>query len=138
VPQPHEEFAERFDVLSGLKGTHEGALPTPDTMADRRIAPRYPVILIAQVRDLNGEKKFNARTSDLSRTGCYVDTLTPLPKGSSMRITLMRFEEIFEATGTVMYVSPGLGMGVRFEEPLPRDQIAVLESWLQRTANQRE
>jgi len=110
----------------------------PDTMADRRIAPRYPVILIAQVRDLNGEKRFSARTSDLSRTGCYIDTLTPLPKGSSVRIRLARTDESFEAAATVMYVSPGLGMGVRFEEPIPQDQIALLESWLQYAANQRE
>jgi len=110
----------------------------PDTMADRRIAPRYPVILIAQVQGLNGEKKFSARTSDISRTGCYVDTLTPLPKGSSILIRLMRLEEVFEAKGTVMYISPGLGMGVRFEEPMPASQVAVLENWLERAAKQSE
>lgn len=102
----------------------------PDTMADRRIAPRYAVTLIAEIRDSNGEKKFNARTSDLSRTGCYVDTLTPLPKGSSLRIKLTRKDETFEAACKVMYVSPGLGMGVQFENPLPSQQAAVLDIWL--------
>jgi PilZ domain len=108
----------------------------PDTMADRRVAPRYSIILIAHVQGLNGEKRFSARTSDLSRTGCYLDTLTPLAKGSSIHVKLICREESFEAKGTVMYVSPGLGMGVRFEEPLPSDQIAILESWLQGAGKQ--
>jgi len=43
-----------------------------DKMADRRIAPRYPVILRTE---LTGGGKISARTSDLSRIDCYVDTL---------------------------------------------------------------
>jgi hypothetical protein len=131
-------FVEPVETLLGAKGMDEGAALMPDTMADRRVAPRYPVVLIAHVKDMNGEKKFSARTSDLSRTGCYVDTLTPLPKGSSIGITLTKGKETFEGLGTVMYVSPGLGMGVRFEEPIPREQVAVLDAWLERAANQSE
>jgi len=105
-------------------------------MADRRIAPRYPVTLVAEIRDPNGEKKFNARTSDLSRTGCYVDTLTPLPQGSVIRIKLTRRDESFEAAGKVMYVSQGLGMGIQFEDPLPPKQAAVLDIWLKSAARE--
>ena len=108
----------------------------PDTMADRRNATRYPMILIAEIRDLQGENKLSARTSDLSRTGCYIDTLNPLPKGSSVRIKLLRDDKTFEAVGKVMYVSPGLGMGIQFDEPLPPKQVVLLENWLQHGAKQ--
>jgi hypothetical protein len=110
----------------------------PDTMADRRASARYPIILIAEVRELQGGMKLSAQTSDLSRTGCYVDTLTPFPKGSSVRIKLSRDDETFEATGKVMYVSTGLGMGMQFDEPLPLKQADMLERWLQWAAKQPE
>ena len=38
----------------------------PDAMTDRRVAPRYPLILIADVTDLLSSMKFIARTSDIS------------------------------------------------------------------------
>jgi hypothetical protein len=110
----------------------------PDTMADRRNAPRYPMILVAEIRELHGDVKLSARTSDLSRTGCYVDTLNPFPQGSSVRIKLSRDDETFDALGKVMYVSQGLGMGIHFEESLPTKQLATLERWLQWAAQHPE
>jgi hypothetical protein len=55
----------------------------PNAMIDRRVAPRYPLILLAEVTDLLSSTKFTARTSDLSRTGCYIDMLHPLPGGQN-------------------------------------------------------
>jgi len=47
-----------------------------------------------------------------------------------LRVRLKYENEAFEATSTVMYASAGLGMGLRFEEPLTAEQLAVLERWL--------
>ena len=102
----------------------------PDAMTDRRVAPRYPLVVIAEVTDQLSSTKFTARTSDLSRTGCYIDMLHPLPRGTQVQVRLQNQREIFESTAIVMYVSPGLGIGVAFAENLPANQQATLDRWL--------
>jgi hypothetical protein len=106
----------------------------PNAMIDRRVAPRYPLILLTEVTDLLSSTKFTARTSDLSRTGCYIDMLHPLPKGTKLYVRLQNEKEVFESRATVMYVSPGLGIGVAFAEDLPASQQAVLDRWLKAAA----
>ena len=102
----------------------------PDGMTDRRAAPRFSLILLAEVMDLLSSTKFTARTSDVSRKGCYIDMLNPLPQGTKINVRLQNEKETFEARGRVIYVSPGLGMGVAFAEDVPANQLAVLDRWL--------
>ena len=104
----------------------------PDVMADRRASPRFALILVATLTDLETDTKLNARTSDVSRTGCYVDTLNPIPIGSTVRVTLTRGDEIFETRGKVVYVSPGLGMGIQFQDAVAPSQLAILDRWLEK------
>ena len=106
----------------------------PDAMTDRRASPRYPVIVLAEITDCVSSIKFTARTSDLSRTGCYIDMLNPLPRGTQVNVRLQNGKEVFEAAATVRYVSPGLGIGVAFQENLSAAQVAVLERWLAQAA----
>ncbi len=102
----------------------------PDAMTDRRGAPRHPVILFAEVTYHLSSAKFTARTSDVSRTGCYMDMLNPLPRGTQIQVRLHNQKEMFEWAAKVIYVSPGLGMGVAFAENPPADQKEVLDRWL--------
>jgi hypothetical protein len=102
----------------------------PDVMADRRDAPRFPLILIAEIIEIVTSAKMMARTSDVSRTGCYLDTLNPTSKGSMIQLRLTRGEEIFQTQAKVVYVSPGRGMGVRFHEYVAPAQLLILDRWL--------
>jgi hypothetical protein len=102
----------------------------PDVMADRRVVARYPMILIAEISEVASGTKTMARTADISRTGCYLDTLKPAPKGAQIQLRLIRGEEVFQAQALVMYSSPGLGMGVRFNEHLLEGQLNILDRWL--------
>lgn len=106
----------------------------PDAMTDRRGAPRYSLILPAEVTDLLSSMKFNARTSDVSRTGCYIDMIQPLPQGAQIQVRLQNQTEVFESPARVIYVSPGLGMGVAFAENLQATQQAILDRWLAASA----
>jgi hypothetical protein len=106
----------------------------PDVMADRRQTPRYPLVMMAEVTVLSTGSKLITRTSDVSRTGCYLDTLNPVPKGQRIHLRLIQKGQSFEVDATVMYVSKGLGMGVRFQEDLSPEQIVVLELWLEEAA----
>jgi hypothetical protein len=101
----------------------------PDAMTDRRVAPRYPLILLAEVTDLLSSTRFTARTSEVSRTGCYIDMLSPLPRGTQVHVRLKNGGQVFESAATVMYVSPGLGIGVAFGE-MPAEQQTLLDRWL--------
>ena len=101
----------------------------PDVVTERRAAPRYPLILVAEVIEVDSGTKLDARTSDVSRTGCWVDTLNPTPAGTQIRLRLTHDEECFETKARVVYVSPGLGMGVAFQDPAA-DQLALLDRWL--------
>ncbi|HUI74559.1 MAG TPA: PilZ domain-containing protein [Candidatus Acidoferrum sp.] len=103
----------------------------PDVMAERRAAPRYALIVVAEVTELSSGARLTARTSDVSRTGCYVDTLNPIPSGTPVRIVLAKGGENFEVSAKIVYVSPGLGMGVHFDSPVPPTQLAILDRWLQ-------
>jgi hypothetical protein len=105
-----------------------------DVMSDRRASTRYPLILIAEVLDLSTSAQFRARTSDVSRTGCYIDTLNPLAHGSEISVRLQHEKDSFEARARVMYVSAGLGMGVMFAPDVPADQLAILDGWLSAAA----
>lgn len=102
----------------------------PDVMADRRDAPRYPLILIAEITDILSNSKMMARTSDVSRTGCYLDTINPAPKGAMIQLQLTRGKEMFQTQAKVVYVSPGRGMGVRFHEYIAEAQLPILDRWL--------
>lgn len=105
-----------------------------DVMTDRRDSPRYALTLVAIVTDTATSMVLNARSSDVSRSGCYIDTLQPLPPGTEVKILLRSGEEIFEAPARVVYMCPGLGMGVNWGLNLPEKTLAMLDRWLARAA----
>ena len=99
-------------------------------MQDKRIDPRVPLIAVVEVTEVATGTRLSARTSDLSRTGCYIDTLNPTPAKTLVRVRLTHSGEDLDLPGRIVYVSPGLGMGVRFDDDLPPAQLAVLDRWL--------
>ena len=99
-------------------------------MENRRNADRSPLILVAEVTEVATGTRLNARTSDVSRTGCYVDTLNPSSSGTVVRVKLSRADGVLDLPGRVVYVSPRLGMGIRFDESMPPEQLAILDRWL--------
>jgi PilZ domain len=106
----------------------------PDVMTDRRAAPRYPLILSAEVSDKASGAKHAGRTADISRTGCYIDTLNPIPAGSAVHVRLQHENEFFDVDARVIYLSPGLGMGLAFTPPISSAQQEILDRWLQEAA----
>jgi hypothetical protein len=101
----------------------------PDVTVERRSAPRHAIVLAAEVIELPRGTKLNARTADISRTGCYIDTLNPIPQGAEVRLRLTHREETFVALARVVYVSYGLGMGIAYINA-EDEQLAKLDRWL--------
>jgi PilZ domain len=108
--------------------------PTP-TISDiaqrqqeRRRLPRIPFNATSVVTD--SSQIVVAQTSELSRFGCFVQTVKPYPKGTRVHIEMSEGGATFVASGAVAYVSSE-GMGVVFSVVEP-DCQAILEAWLSR------
>ena len=102
----------------------------PGTMQDKRTANRVAFIAAVEIIEVATGTRLSARTSDLSRTGCYIDTLNPTPSKTVVRVRLTHHGEELDLPGRIVYVSPGLGMGVRFDDDLPPAQFNVLDRWV--------
>ena len=106
----------------------------PGTMHDKRVDPRVPLIASAEVIEVASGARLTARTSDLSRTGCYIDTLNPAPMGAEVTVQLRSGDAAFEASARVAYVCPGLGMGLHWASNVAPEKMALLDRWLAEAA----
>ena len=98
-------------------------------MQERRVAIRYNFGAIAQVIDLDEPDELVSLTGDLSASGCFVATTTPLPKGTRVRVRISHSGAEFMAIGKVTGNVSSEGMGIFFTEIEPNDR-AILERWL--------
>src|SRR5579863_988874 len=103
--------------------------PVLSTPRERRRAPRYPLIALADLIDLQTEAHLQGRTSDLSLIGCYVDIPAALPLGAKVRVRIEHDGATFTSPGVIAHCQPGSGMGINFTDT-PLDQREVLENWI--------
>src|SRR5580698_2265506 len=86
---------------------------------ERRRFPRRTCILEGQIA--GDGYSANIRIADVSISGCYVEMLSPLPKGSAIEITLHLDEKMVRAKGDVVTSQVGFGMGIAFTWVAPED-----------------
>jgi PilZ domain len=97
--------------------------------SERRCAARSPFLAPVEMVEMRTGSRIQARTSDLSPQGCYVDTLNPLPVGSAVRLQIHRCGLILDVLANVTSRHAGSGMGLEFGEITPA-QKTVLDGWL--------
>jgi hypothetical protein len=96
---------------------------------ERRRTVRYPFDATAEVSDENTKGTLAVRISEISLNGCYVETVSPFPAGTSLFLKVFSEGSFFEAHATVAYAHPSKGMGVAFRELKPYF-VGVLKKWL--------
>jgi len=96
---------------------------------ERRRSPRYPFYAEAQITEIETDVRVTARTSELSRYGCYMDMMNPFPDGTTVKIELHYNEQVVSANGKVIYSQPNVGMGVAFMETIAGADV-ILNGWL--------
>jgi PilZ domain-containing protein len=106
-------------------------LAMPEGPAERRGALRYCVAMDGQVMELLTRSRMTVRCSDLSLSGCYLDTLNPLEPGTPLIVRLEHGGRGFEVQARVAYMAPRMGMGVEFAQPIPEDESPVLQAWIE-------
>jgi hypothetical protein len=94
-----------------------------------RRCPRYPFYASAEILEVETQTRMSTRTSELSRYGCYLDMLNPLPLGTAVKIHILYNQQTFGTSGRVIYSQRNMGMGVAFNDvEAPQEQ--TLEKWL--------
>lgn len=96
---------------------------------ERRGATRYNFGAVAEVVDLDEPDELVSLTRDLSSSGCFVLTTTPFPKGTRVRVRIMRSGGEISALGSVTANVTSAGMGIAFTH-IEADDRTRLERWL--------
>jgi hypothetical protein len=96
---------------------------------DRRKAPRYGLVAIADLTDSEDGKLLSGKITQISRSGCYVDSPKTVPVGTSLKVIISRDQRTFVAKANVIHVQEQMGMGIAFLDAA-KDQVEILNSWL--------
>jgi len=98
---------------------------------DRRGAKRLAVKAGAKVtpiaQKLEGQNAGWGICTDLSRTGCYIETAYPLPQDARLEVTLRLEGREIQATAVVRTSKPNWGMGVQFLKLSEEDRSFLTE-----------
>jgi hypothetical protein len=95
----------------------------------RRSQRRQPFTASALVLEPKSETLLRARTADLGSDGCFIDTLNPFAKGTTVKVRIEKSGTSFEAWAKVVYSLNSMGMGLAFS-PVAPEQLWVLHEWL--------
>ena len=93
-----------------------------------RTVPRYIFVAVAAILEGTTQKCTTGSIKEISRNGCYVDTVSLFPVGTLLKVVISRDEGSFATNGKVIYARDERGMGVSFVDP-PADQLKVLDNW---------
>jgi hypothetical protein len=111
------------------KTAHGQSLPAAVEPVEKRSCPRFPFSPAVEALDLQADTRIMGRLSDISRNGCYVDTINPFAKDAAVTLTVTRDNQSFKTQAKVVYSKIGMGMGLLFTTAEP-DQLRILGSWL--------
>jgi len=83
---------------------------------ERRHFPRYSVNVQVELRQQDCDVPLRLETTDLSRGGCYVQLMMPLPLGVYVNATLWVADNTIRVRGRVVTRHPQFGNGIMFLE----------------------
>ena len=113
--------------LSVAIESNTGRSPS-DSMRTHR-APRHSFVAGIHLTDLQSEQHLAAHIENLNLLGCFVETVTPFPKGTKVKMQIPHAGANFIAIGKVAYSRTNAGMGIAFVTIEPKSQD-VLDLWL--------
>jgi PilZ domain len=96
---------------------------------ERRRAPRYSCNIEAIIHSVQDSFTASARLTDISRNGGYLETMSPLPVGTEIKLTLETGRAKISVTGIVRTQHPTMGNGVAFTK-IDVGAMQLLEAFL--------
>ena len=127
--------AGHLSSAAHMGGTVSGLQPEMnDVINERRKSPRFALTVAAAVSEPFDPSEMIGRLADISRTGCYIDTVHPLAPGMHVKIRLRVEDELFETLAKVIHVHPKRGMGLNWGTNPQEQNLEVLNRWLHPTS----
>jgi hypothetical protein len=122
--QSQQESGSSEDLASdsGFEFIRKSRAPRRDMSAVRRKHPRYPCSGGVELRQQEGAPAAWGNLSDISLTGCYVETQSTLPVGSMVGFLLRAHNLEVKGRGVVKTSHHAVGMGLAFLHLSPEDQ----------------
>ena len=98
---------------------------------------RVPFVAEAEIEAIGSNARLKGRTTNLSRAGCFIETLDPSPieMGSIVRVVIKREKLAFKTEAEVLHSQPGRGIGLLFTIIDP-EQLRILEKWVPKEADE--
>ena len=100
-------------------------MPENERREHQRLKIKVPIELYTE----DSSSPIRGATSDLSLTGCYIETIFPFPVGTQLEMKL-QLEGTLLLLGTVVTSDPQVGNGIHFTRMLPED-IEELRAFLE-------
>ena len=102
---------------------------SPQTQyAEKRKYPRYSCDLGVEVRVADAKSGYWGTVADICLGGCYINSFSPLPVGTSVVLVIRTNNLQVTMQGTTVTSHPGIGMGVQFAASLSPENEAHLKS----------
>ena len=93
-------------------------------MKEKRSETRFDICLTARWQ--GSATNHDVRISDLSRGGCYVDTIAEVIVGETLFLKILMADgEWFELKSVVAHHTPRLGFGVRFVDLDEKQELQI-------------
>lgn len=88
---------------------------TAPAAKDKRKFPRLRIPFPIEIRDeLSVGLQMNTKTADIAGSGCYIETMVPLPVRRALNIAFWLNSERVHTTAIVRTCDGGVGMGIEF------------------------
>jgi hypothetical protein len=95
---------------------------------NRRQYERIPVSIGIVLDFSTGTRE--ARISDLSLGGCFVDSIAKVVGGEFLSLKLTVAGKTFRLQGEIVYVYPNVGFGLRFTDLTENDRVLLEELFI--------
>ena len=96
---------------------------------DGRKYRRHVLTLPIELQHPEGKGPMRMSATDISGSGCYLQTTTPFNRGSRLKFCFWMGSEKLEGEGTVRTSDPGFGMGFEFTGIMEETKLN-LQRWL--------
>jgi hypothetical protein len=128
---PREHYVKKPYLKPEIRSrvVRPGDIEAGARFAQKRSVPRYPFSARVTVIEPIKLTEVEAKTSDISLKGCYVESIDQFPPNTIVRIRIERAAEVFEIWGRIAHVQAGLGTGIAFFEAAPEERL-IVQSWI--------
>jgi hypothetical protein len=107
-----------------IQGATVSLLPS-----NRRRWPRHKISFPLELRDERINTPMRISATDVSGNGCYVETILPLPVGTTLRVDFYLENQHIKISAVIRTCDPGVGNGIEFTG-MPLEEKQQFQAYL--------